>query len=350
MTFPKFSVTLTKLAAAASAAMALAPAHATIGVGTYANCDFDGTTKYNNSWTGQQPYLAEWSFSLSQTNYTAAGVQTTQGQTFYPGYVVANTFYPVGYPVYQAVGNHFGADGHAYYAVTTVASTCAGDVRSYQEPPHLALGATTQAAGSAATQATGSTAVAGAAAAAAPAPGVRIDATASVMPLAQYQQQQRTWSLMAPRATADGVAAMLADTKHPSFERALAAHRERLTFSPARTGNTELAKLAPAKSLPAGNSSDAGWSGYTRIYRTADGWVMLEELDLQALQASVVIMRESINADVNGSPALLRSASAQGTNLTALTWIANGKRYALKTNAAPAQAGERLLAIARGLY
>ncbi len=338
---------LTKIAGAVLAATAFGSAHATITVSTSANCNLyasqDGL-KQNSSMTFQQPYLYEWSFELTQTNYTAAGVETVQGAHFGPAMVLAAMNYPVGYPVYQAVGNHFGADGYAYYVVTTSASTCVADRRTYQEPTHLsAAGAAMLAPVGAAGQSAG--------ASAAGARGVRIDTASSVMPSSKYQQLRQTWALLAPRAAAEGVAAMLSDTKHASFEQALTQHQERLTFTAAQTGSTELAKLTPAKSLPAGNAADAGWSGYTRVYRTGPHeWVMLEELDLQALQASVVILREAINADVNGSPALLRSASADGVNLTALTWIANGKRYSLKTNAAPAKASDRLLAIARGLY
>jgi hypothetical protein len=149
---------------------------------------------------------------------------------------------------------------------------------------------------------------------------------------------------------------MLADASQDRLGRAAARQRaapaDRLTFAEARVGSTSLAKLTPAVSLPAGNNLASGWTGLTRIYRIGpSSWVMLEEMDLDAMQASVVILRESINSEVNGSPALLRSTGeAHVPSLTALTWIANGKRYSLKTNLPANQAGERLLAIARGMY
>lgn len=352
------------LAMAVACMGTLAPAHARIGVGTQANC-FDGLNNYNYSWTGQQPYQAEWTFAMSQTSYTAAGPKTVPGWQFIPGFLTATLYFAPSFPVYQAVGNHFGSDGYAYYAVTTSASSCnPGDVRIFQSAGKASSADSTL--GTLDSEDAAAIASTGAAnAEAAPAMpasrgaqamlatrGARIGSIAQVWSASEHRQAQKLWAQRAADATSSSVAHLLGDAQQASFESAVARGSDRLAFVAAQVGSTELSKAGLAKSLSGGARGDSGWSGYTRVYRTgATEWVMLDEMDLNTMQASAVIFQEVINADVNGAPALLRSARGSGgTNLTTLTWIANGKRYGLKTNAAPAKASERLLAIARGLY
>ena len=340
---------------AVAAACIGAPAHASIVVASYANC-LEGGTLVNRSWTSQYPNLSEWSFALTQTNYTQDGLRTVAGSQVAPGRVTAEFRFAPSYRVSLVVANHWAFDGHAYYGVTTSATSCANpDVKVYEVPQRIS------AVGTAGGGLAGNAQFVPTLALPAPAttrsqPGVRIDSAANVLPAEHLERSKLQWEQSAAQATVTAVEQMLADASQARLGRAAArqhaALAERLTFAEARVGSTSLAKLTPAVSLPAGNNLASGWTGLTRIYRIGpSSWVMLEEMDLDAMQASVVILRESINSEVNGSPALLRSTGeAHDPSLTALTWIANGKRYSLKTNLPANQAGERLLAIARGMY
>ena len=335
---------------------AFVPAHATIVVATYANCLEDGTM-VDRSWTTQSPYLAEWSFALTQTNYTQDGLRTLTGSQIAPGRVRAEFRFAPSYRVSQVVANHWGFDGYAYYGVTTSATTCTSPgVQFFEEPRR----APSSALASNVSSGIGQIAPALDLPASQPTPaatqrGVRIDSVANVLPPDHFERSKQEWEHFAAQATATGVAQLLEQASSAPTKRAAGqanASSHRLTFAAAHVGSTPLGNVSPSLNLPTGSNLAAGWTGSTRIFRIApSSWVMLEEMDLDAIQANVVILREAINSEVNGSPALLRSTTdAHGPSLTALTWIANGKRYSLKTNLPAAQASERLLSIARGLY
>jgi len=85
-----------------------------------------------------------------------------------------------------------------------------------------------------------------------------------------------------------------------------------------------------------GTLTPEGWTGLTRLFVARGiGVVMLEEIDYVAAGGGLMMIKEAINEDINGRPAILRVKKGQGGKaLTELTWATDNKIYTLSTNSA----------------
>lgn len=120
----------------------------------------------------------------------------------------------------------------------------------------------------------------------------------------------------------------------------------------ANVQSTPLGGAEVAGALPAGVRKGTSWSGLSRMFRHPTlGLVVLDEIDLASNGGGVIFTKELINADVNGSPAVLvgRQGSPKKA-LTTLTWVSQGVLYTLQTARVDDQARDELLNLARRLY
>lgn len=129
--------------------------------------------------------------------------------------------------------------------------------------------------------------------------------------------------------------------------------RSSLKVIPANLDSPKLKKVTLLGSVASGGETAEGWTGLTRLFRIPGlGTAILEEVDYIASQGGMVIAKESINHDVNGSPAILtvkESRSKKG--ITELMWANDRKWYTLSLDRAlkkPSEV-EEILSFARGI-
>lgn len=85
-----------------------------------------------------------------------------------------------------------------------------------------------------------------------------------------------------------------------------------------------------------GTLAPEGWTAVSRLFVAPGvGVTMLEEIDYVAAGGGLMMIKEAINHEVNGHPAILRVKKGRsGKAVTELTWASAGKIYTLSTNSA----------------
>lgn len=123
-----------------------------------------------------------------------------------------------------------------------------------------------------------------------------------------------------------------------------------ISISPATVDATSLKGQTLVGAIPGGVYNGKSWSAISRMFQHTDlGYVVLEETDLTA-GGGVVFTKETINAEVNGAPAVLISRKgSEKKTITSLTWFANGILYLLYTPGIDEKSRSELLNIARSV-
>ena len=125
-----------------------------------------------------------------------------------------------------------------------------------------------------------------------------------------------------------------------------------LAISPASLSGTDLetAKLLGAST--AGAYKKEGWTGLVRVFVAPGlGPVVLEEFDFVAGGGGLVMIKEAVNEDINGYPAILRmKKSLSGKSVTELTWVSDRKIFTMRANpAVNGKKADELVKIAKGI-
>lgn len=112
--------------------------------------------------------------------------------------------------------------------------------------------------------------------------------------------------------------------------------RTHLKVVPATVHGTSLEEsgVEVLGAMPSGNNTAEGWTGVSRLFVAPKlGLMMLEELDYIASGGGLKMIKESINLDIDGRPAIFRIKTAQkGKSITELTWTTERKIYTLSAN------------------
>jgi len=111
----------------------------------------------------------------------------------------------------------------------------------------------------------------------------------------------------------------------------LAEIRPRLFADPIGIDRTPLASARFIEAGTAGGVENGLWTGIARYFDAPGiGLVMLEELDYGVTKASVTMVEEWINADVNGHPAIAKTArTTDGRVLVSVGWMTDHMSYSL---------------------
>lgn len=124
-----------------------------------------------------------------------------------------------------------------------------------------------------------------------------------------------------------------------------------LKILPANIVNSKLSQATLLGAIASGGYTDEGWTGINRIFVVPKlGLIGLEEVDYVASGGGFAMIKEAINQDVNGNPAILRIKQSQSQkSLSELTWTTDRKIYTLSVNRAlkTQQAIEEFLSLAR---
>lgn len=110
----------------------------------------------------------------------------------------------------------------------------------------------------------------------------------------------------------------------------------KLKINPANLGSSTLGQAVLLGATASGGHTEAGWTGLNRIFVVPRfGLVGLDEVDYIASQGGAAFIKEAINQNVNGFPAILSvKQSRSNKGLTELTWATDQKIYTLSTNRA----------------
>lgn len=86
--------------------------------------------------------------------------------------------------------------------------------------------------------------------------------------------------------------------------------------------------------VPSGIKTTEGWTAVSRlIVEPKLGLMMLEEIDYVASGGGLTMIKEAINEDINGRPAIFRAKTSHGgKSITELTWATDQKIYTLSSN------------------
>jgi hypothetical protein len=111
----------------------------------------------------------------------------------------------------------------------------------------------------------------------------------------------------------------------------LAEIRPRLFADPIAIDRTPLATARFIEAGTAGGVENGLWTGVARYFDVPGvGVLMLEELDYAVAKASVTMIEEWINTDVNGHPAIAKTAhTADGRVLVSVGWMTDRMSYSL---------------------
>lgn len=196
-----------------------------------------------------------------------------------------------------------------------------------------------------------------------PAPGIRTRPLAQ-LDLKQADKQALRERLMRrdPHGNEDASAERISDVfasvqkaigeaaENPAWRKRAAA--DGLSFSPMSVSATRLGSARLVAERAAVAKSPSGWTGLTRVYSLGAGqWAILDELDIAASGASVDVVAEAINTDVNGTPASLNiEHGPDGCKVATLAWISGGKSIRLMIGSRDHDARAGLLQTARLLY
>ena len=128
----------------------------------------------------------------------------------------------------------------------------------------------------------------------------------------------------------------------------------KLKLSPANLGSSILGQAVLLGATANGGYTEEGWTGLNRIFVVPKfGIVGLEEVDYVASQGGMAFIKEAINQDVNGFPAILSvKQSRSNKGLTELTWATDQKIYTLSTNRAlkKQRSIDEFVALARSIF
>lgn len=110
----------------------------------------------------------------------------------------------------------------------------------------------------------------------------------------------------------------------------------KITPSTIQGRDFEAAELKMMGAGTGGILTPEGWTAVTRIFVIPGiGLAMLEEIDYVASGGGLILIKEAINQDINGSPAIFRvKKSHRGKVITELTWATDKKIYHLSLNSA----------------
>ncbi len=128
----------------------------------------------------------------------------------------------------------------------------------------------------------------------------------------------------------------------------------KLKVSPANLGSSPLGQAVLLGAVASGGHTEEGWTGLNRIFVVPKlGLVGLDEVDYIASQGGAAFIKEAINQDVNGFPAMLSvQKSRSNKGMTELTWATKQKIYTLSINRAlkTQKSIDEFLAIARSIF
>lgn len=138
--------------------------------------------------------------------------------------------------------------------------------------------------------------------------------------------------------------------QNPTWRRRAPA--EGLSFTPLNASASRLGSAKLVAERVAVGKSPQGWAGQTRLFSLGSGqWAILDEVDLLAAGASVKIIAEAINSDVNGAPASMHTERApDGRQVATISWIAGNRSIRLTVGTKDSDARASLIEIARLLY
>lgn len=125
-----------------------------------------------------------------------------------------------------------------------------------------------------------------------------------------------------------------------------------LAISPASLSGTDLEKAKLLGASTAGAYRNEGWTGLVRVFVAPGlGPVVLEEYDFVAGGGGLVMIKEAVNENINGYPAVLRvKKSLSGKSVAELTWVSDRKIFTMRANpAANARKGDDLVRIAKDI-
>lgn len=127
-----------------------------------------------------------------------------------------------------------------------------------------------------------------------------------------------------------------------------------LKVFPANISGFTLGQSILLGAMASGGYTDEGWTGISRLFVVPKlGLVGLEEVDYVASEGGFAMIKEAINQNVNGYPAILRVKQSQSKkSLSELTWANDRKIYTLSVNRAlkNQQAIEEFLSLAQTIY
>lgn len=105
----------------------------------------------------------------------------------------------------------------------------------------------------------------------------------------------------------------------------------KLTMQPSELRGTKFDLGVFKGALTSGGHTDNGWTGITRLYQLPQlGLVKLDELDYISSGSGIVVAKEFINEDINGSIAIyLVKQSLSGKSISELTWFTENKMFIL---------------------
>ncbi len=128
----------------------------------------------------------------------------------------------------------------------------------------------------------------------------------------------------------------------------------KLKINPANVESSPLGQAVLLGATASGGHTEEGWTGLNRIFVVPKlGLVGLDEVDFIASQGGIAFIKEAINQDVNGFPAILSvKQSRSNKGLTELTWATGQKIYTLSTNRAlkNQKSIDEFLALARSIF
>jgi len=128
----------------------------------------------------------------------------------------------------------------------------------------------------------------------------------------------------------------------------------KLRINPANVESSPLGQAVLLGATASGGYTEEGWTGLNRIFVVPKlGLVGLDEVDYVASQGGMDFIKEAINQNVNGFPAILTvKKSRSNKGLTELTWADDRKIYTLSTNRAlkDQKSIDEFLALARSIF
>lgn len=135
----------------------------------------------------------------------------------------------------------------------------------------------------------------------------------------------------------------------------LASIRPHLRYEPISVKGTILQNVRLVEATTGGGLLDGRWTGVSRSWEVAGlGYVQLEESEYRESGGSITLIKEWVNADVNGSPGSVQTKrERRGKTLVSLDWVTDNTAFRLDLqpldpNAVKANQ-EALLALARSL-
>lgn len=123
------------------------------------------------------------------------------------------------------------------------------------------------------------------------------------------------------------------DSKEEKRLRPLQEIRSKLKVNPSLLPES-IKKPQILGATPGGTLTEGGWTSLTRVFVVPKlGTLMLVETDYTASGGGLIMIKEAINQNINGHPAILRKKKSQtGKSITELTWATDIKIYNLSLN------------------